>query len=87
MMRETVLSILSESPLPIPTADLVALCDPLESDTRVAAARLRSRVWSVLAHLCVAGLVRKVTDKDHKSGMPVRWVSTKFDQPQPGARP
>ena len=82
MMREQILSILSESPLPVPTADLIALCDDCEACSRVAHARLRSRVWSVLAYLCVAGLIRKVTGKDHKSGKPVRWVSTKFDQPQ-----
>ena len=78
-MRDKLLSILDESPLPITTPDLIALCDDCESSSRVVRARLRARVWSSIALLCAGGLVRKITEKGHKSGKTVRWVATKFD--------
>lgn len=52
-MPERILSVLSESPLPVPTPDLVTICAAGLSNPR-------ARVWAALRKFASAGLVAKV---------------------------
>jgi hypothetical protein len=53
-LPEHLLAVLGESPLPVPTADLVAL-------TAAGKSHPRNRVWAALRNLLRAGLVRRDT--------------------------
>jgi len=62
-LSERILAVLDESPLPVRTADLVAL-------TATGMPNARAQVWEVLRRLELAGLVRRTSR--HPTG--TRWA-------------
>ncbi len=67
-VAERILAVLGESPLSVPTPDLVALCGPAKNP--------RSQVWVQLKKLRDAGLITSVVGPDKgRTGSPIlRWT-------------
>ncbi len=67
------LKTLEESPIPVATADLIAICATGKTFPR-------QRVWVELRKLVTAGMIRKIVSDNHCSGRGVKWVATKWDK-------
>lgn len=74
-LRSRIMRVLDSSPLPVPTADLIALeC--------FGKSRARARVWGALRYLLRFHRVRKVKPANFRRGpgINVRWQSTLFGE-------